>query len=192
MKNKKIEFIIFAVVIFIVGIFIWKKSTHKSRNEIVEEIYQEKAEQFYENHESFEKIVTYVNDFDFRSITEDNESGAEIIIDGISFKLLDSKKWENSYTLNLYSKRTLFLQMLEEDEKTSVVNVIGEGRSMIIYYDKNNYKVNCINFTIYDTRLKFAEANLTWHTSDYELIADWVYPLNENWTIAFMGWDIKY
>ena len=192
MKNKKIEFIIFAVVIFIVGIFIWKKITYKSRNEIVEEIYQEKAEQFYENQESFEKIAAYVNDFDFCSITEDNESGAEIMIDGIRFKLFDSKKWESSYTLDLYSKRTLFLQMLDEDEKTSVVNVIGEGRNMVIDYDKKNYKVNYINFTIYDTGVKFAEANLAWHASDYELIADWVYPLNENWAIAFMGRDIKY
>ena len=184
MKNKKIKFIIFAVVIFIVGIFIWNKSRHRTRNEIVEEIYQEKAEQFYENQKSFEKIVTYVNEFDYRSITENNEAGADVMIDGIKFKLFDRK---GNYKLELYSKRTLLLQMLDDDEKTSVVNVIGEDRSMGIYFNKNDYMVNCINFSIYETRLEFATANLVWHTSDYELIADWIYPLNENWTIAVMG-----
>lgn len=100
MKRKWIKFIIFAIVFFFIGIIIWEKINHKS----TDEIFQEKTELFYENQESFEKVVEYVSGFDFRSITENNEMRTDVIVDGITFRL---SEWESDYVLSLYPKKII-------------------------------------------------------------------------------------
>lgn len=81
-----------------------------------DEIFQGKSEQFYENQESFESIVEYVNRFDLRSITENNEMWSDVKIDGITFRL-EKLGREDYYGLSLYSTREVLLQLLNTDKK---------------------------------------------------------------------------
>lgn len=180
MKKKIITFTIFAAVFLFVGIIIWNKSKHKSTDEIL----QEKAEQFYENQESFEKIVAYASGFDVRSITENNKMRADVVIDGITFRL---KEKESEYVLSHYPAKTLLSQLMDSDENEPVVNVIGERSSMSICYDKKSYSNIMVVFSIEDSRMENVMAKLIWHNSDYEPKGDLIYSLNDNWTIAAMG-----
>lgn len=182
--KKVIKFIIFATVILFIGSIIWKRISHKS----TDEIFQEKAEHFYENQESFEAIVEYVRGFDFRSIIESNKMWSDVKIDGITFRL-EKLGMEDNYGLCLYSTKELLLQLLNTDKKTSVVHVIGENSDMTICYEKKKEDIITIIFSIEDKRLENVMARLVWHNSDYEPMADWVYPLNENWTIIALGRD---
>lgn len=184
MKKKIIRFIIFVAVFLLIGIIFWKKINEKSE----EEIFQEKVEQFYENQESFEKIVAYVSGYNYHQITENNKMWTDVIINGVTFRL---EEWRNNYTLSLYSRKELLSQLLNDDEYTSFINVIGEESRMEICYDKKSYTVKFIIFTIYDTRIENVMASLIWHNpqSDYETLTSWVYPLNANWLIECMGLD---
>lgn len=180
MKRKWIKFIIFAIVFFFIGIIIWKKINHKS----TDEIFQEKTELFYENQDGFEKIVEYVSGFDFRSITENNEIRTEVMVNGIMFRL---SEWESDYVLSLYPKKELLSQLMNNDEKEFILRVIGESSRMSVGYDKKSYNIVVIRFSIKDKRLENIMANLVWHNSDYEPMADWVYFLDDNWLIECMG-----
>lgn len=181
MKRKVKMFIILTTVFLFVGkLILFPKDINKS----VDKILQKKAEQFYENQESFEKIVTYVSEIDFCSITENNEMWTDVIIDGIMFRLEDGR---NNYALSYYPTETLLSHLMDDDENTLVINVIGEDSDIDIYYDKKSYNIVAVHFSIEDTRLKYARASLIWHTLDYEPKGDWIYPLDDNWTIAAMG-----
>lgn len=60
---------------------------------------------------------------------------------------------------------------------------------MTIRYEKKKYDIITITFSIEDARLENIMANLVWHNSDYEPMADWVYYLDDNWLIECMGLD---
>lgn len=180
MKNKIIKFSIFAAVFLCIGSILWNKINHES----TDEIFQEKTEQFYENQEKFEKIVEYVSGFDYSSITENNEMWTDVMIDGIVFRLTEGRR---GYVISLYPTKTLLLQLMDSEEKELVVNVIGESSDMDIYYDKKSYNILAVYFSIEDTRLEDARGSLVWHNLTYKPMADWEYPLDENWTIAAMG-----
>lgn len=180
MKRKVIKLIIFAALMIFTGIIIWKKISYIS----TDEIFQEKSEQFYENQESFEKIITYVSNFDFRSIIENNEIKTDIMVDGIMFRLMER---ENDYTLSPISTSKLLQQLTNSDGNALILSVIGEGSSMSISYDKKRYNILAVRFSIEDTRLEDAWGSLIWHNLTYKPMADWEYPLDENWTIATMG-----
>lgn len=180
MKKKMITLTIFVAVFLFVGIIIWNKVNYIS----TDEIFQEKKEQFYENQESFEKVIAYVSEFDFRSITENNEMRTDVVVDGITFRLTE---WESDYTLSTYATKALLSQLMNSDESAMILNVIGESSSMSISYDKKSYKLLAVRFLIEDTRLEDAWGSLIWHDSNYEPRGDWFYPLNDNWTIVAMG-----
>lgn len=99
------------------SIFIyWEYRLEKINYKSTDEIFQGKSEQFYENQESFESIVEYVNRFDLRSITENNEMWSDVKIDGITFRL-EKLGREDYYGLSLYSTREVLLQLLNTDKK---------------------------------------------------------------------------
>ena len=178
MNKKIVRFAIFAVIFFFAGIFIWKKINHKSSGEIL----QEKAEQFYENQENFEKVIAYISELDYRSITENNEIRTDVIVDGITFRL---SEWESEYILSLYPAKILLSQLLNNDERAAIIDIIGESR-ISIYYDKN-YNNTSVVFSIEDVGLEHEMTRLVWHNSDYEPSGDWIYQLNDNWMIISLG-----
>lgn len=180
MKKKIITVIIFAIVLSFIGIIIWNKVNYIS----TDEIFQEKKEQFYENQESFEKVIAYVSEFDFRSITVNNDMRTDVVVDGITFRLTE---WESDYTLSTYETKALLSQLMNNDENAMILNIIGENSSMSIKYDKKSYNLLAVLFSIKDTRLEDAWGSLIWYNSNYEPRGDWFYPLNDNWTIAAMG-----
>lgn len=179
MKKKIISVIIFAIMFSFIGIIIWNKINHKS----TDEIFQEKKEQFYENQESFEKVIEYVSEFDFCSITENNEMRTDVVVDGITFRLTE---WESDYTLSTCTTKALLSQLMNSDESALILNVIGESSSMSISYDKKSYNLLAVRFSIEDTGLEDVWGSLIWYDLDYKLGGGF-YPLNDNWMIDAMG-----